>query len=387
MDLKPHQEQALKKLSNGKILWAGTGSGKSRVAVAYYMKHEQPKDIYVITTAKKRDKLDWNKEFAEVAVGEHADATVAGILTVDSWNNISKYAGVEEAFFIFDEQRLVGSGEWVKSFLKIAKENNWILLTATPGDTWLDYIPVFVANGFYKNRTQFKREHVIYAPFTKFPKVDRYVGTGRLNKLRNQILVHMPYTKLTTRHTKTLYMEHNEELLRSVIKNRWHIYENRPLKDVAELFALLRRIVNTDPSRVRTIRGLLEEHPKIVVFYNFNYELELLRALEDQVTVSEWNGHKHEEIPKTDSWVYLVQYVAGSEGWNCVETNTTCFYSLTYSYKLWEQSHGRIDRLNSPFLDLYYFIMRSKSTVDWAVWRSLMSKKNFNVKNYPIENL
>ena len=387
MDLQPHQEKALKELSNGKILWAGVGSGKTKVAVAYYMRHEQPKDIYVITTAKKRDSLDWNKEFAEVAVGEHADATVAGILTVDSWNNLSKYVGVEEAFFIFDEQRLVGSGTWVKSFLKIAKENNWILLTATPGDTWLDYIPIFVANGFYKNRTQFKREHVIYAPYTKFPKVDRYVGTGRLNKLRNQILVHMPYTKLTTRRKKTIYVEHNEELLRSVMKNRWHIYQNRPLRDVAELWAILRKIVNTDPSRVRALRGLLEEHPRIIVFYNFNYELELLRALEDQVTVAEWNGHKHEEIPKTDSWAYLVQYVAGAEGWNCIETDTTCFYSLTYSYKLWEQSFGRIDRLNTPFLDLYYFIMRSKSSVDWAVWRSLIAKKNFNVNNYPIENL
>lgn len=381
MELKPHQEKALKQLRDGKILWAGVGSGKSKVAVAYYELEHRDQDVYVITTAKKRDTLDWEGEFAQIAVGKEKDATAHGILSVDSWNNIDKYKDVENAFFIFDEQRLVGSGKWVRSFLKIAKSNRWILLSATPGDTWMDYIPVFIANGFYRNRTEFKREHVVYAPYSKFPKVLRYLNTGRLNKLRTRILVEMPYTKLTTRHTVIKSVNYNQELINSIIKNRWNIYHNRPLRDVAELFALLRRINNSDPSRVKTVRALLSEHPKIVIFYNFDYELELLRGLQDVTEVAEWNGHKHEEIPKSDSWVYLVQYVAGSEGWNCIETDTIIFYSLTYSYKNWEQSHGRIDRLNTPFLDLYYYVLRSRSVVDKAVWRSLSAKKNFNVAN------
>jgi hypothetical protein len=387
MDLKPHQRIALAQLTNGTILWGGVGSGKTKVAVAYYMEHEQPKDIYVITTAKKRDTLDWNGEFAAVAVGEHADATVAGILTVDSWNNLGKYAGVTEAFFIFDEQRLVGSGSWVKSFLKIVKENNWILLSATPGDTWMDYVPVFIANGFYKNRTQFKREHVVYKPYAKFPKIERYLGEARLNKLKNQILVHMPYPKLTVRHSKTIWVEHNDELLKHVMKKRWHIYQDRPIRDVAELWIVMRRVINSDPSRVRALRELLSEKKRIVVFYNFDYELEALRRLQDVTEVSEWNGHKHEEIPTTESWVYLVQYVAGSEGWNCTETDTVVFYSLTYSFKNWEQAHGRIDRLNTPFIDLWYYTFRSKNVVDNAIWRSLKAKKNFNLGKIDMEEI
>jgi len=387
MELKPHQRLALTQLSNGTILWGGVGSGKTRVAVAYYMEHEQPKDVYVITTAKKRDTLDWNKEFAAIAVGTDAETTVAGVLTVDSWNNIDKYADVEMAFFIFDEQRLVGSGKWVKAFLKIAKKNNWILLSATPGDTWMDYIPVFVANGFYKNRTAFKREHVVYKPYAKFPKVERYLGEARLNKLRNQILVHMPYPKLTIRHNITRKVEFNKELLDNIIKKRWHIYQNRPIRDIAELFLVMRRVINSDPSRVKTLRALLSSNPKMVVFYNFDYELDILRRLQDVTTVAEWNGHKHEEIPQTDSWVYLVQYVAGSESWNCTETDTVVFYSLTYSYKNWEQAHGRIDRLNTPFIDLYYYTLKSDSVVDRAIWSSLKAKKNFNVGKFDIEKL
>lgn len=387
MELQQHQNEALNKLSDGKILWGGVGSGKSRVATAYYELEHPHQDVYVITTAKKRDSKDWEGEFARISVGKEQSASILGVLSVDSWNNIDKYKDVKDAFFIFDEQRLVGSGTWVKAFLKIAKNNQWILLSATPGDTWIDYIPVFVANGFYKNRTAFKREHVVYAPFTKFPKVQRYLNTSRLNKLRNQILVEMPYPKLTTRHSIRLVVDHNEDLIQSVVKNRWHIYQNRPIKDIAELFGVLRRVVNSDPSRVRMIESLLEKHPKIVVFYNFNYELDALKRLQSVTTVKEWNGWKHEEIPTADSWLYLVQYVAGSEGWNCVETDTIVFHSLTYSYKNWEQAHGRIDRLNSPFLDLYYYTLRSKSGIDTLIWRALISKKNFNISSISEQNL
>lgn len=384
IELKPHQTKALERLKNGSILWGGVGTGKSLVAVEYYLKNEAPKNIFVITTAKKRDSKDWEAEFSKVAVG-YEEATVAGVLFVDSWNNIEKYVNMKDCFFIFDEQRLVGSGKWVKAFYKIARNNNWILLSATPGDTWLDYVPVFVANGFYKNQTQFKRDHVRYASYTKFPKVEGYMGVGKLVRLRNQILVEMPYEKQTIRHTRNIFVEHDDAKMEQVVKHRWHIYEDRPIKDMAELFIVMRRVANSDDSRIEAIRELLKKHPKIVVFYNFNYELDMLRELVEEVRIAEWNGHKHEEIPTdVDRWLYLVQYSAGSEGWNCVETDTIVFFSLTYSYKRWEQSHGRIDRLNTPFRDLFYYVFRSKSVIDHVIWRSLKEKKNFNERGFDV---
>ena len=384
VDLRSHQEEALKKLGNGKILWGGVGSGKSRVAMAYYMTSEAPAPIVVITTAKKRDSLDWEKEAAMFGVGKEPKATLGGVLTVDSWNNLDKYIENRNCFFIFDEQRLIGSGKWTKSFLKIVKTNRWIMLSATPGDTWMDYIPVFIANGFYKNRTEFKREHVVYNTFTKFPKVDRYIAVGRLVKHRNNILVRMRYERETIRHSKTVHVDHDEEKLRRVVKDRWHVYENRPIRDIAEVFHVMRKVVNNDTSRLEAVAALMEEHPRLIVFYSFNYELESLRTLcgtlwqDEEIPVAEYNGHKHEEIPEGDRWVYLVQYIAGAEAWSCTTTNAIVFYSLTYSYKLWEQAHGRIDRLNTEFQDLYYYYLRSKSAIDMAVWKSLKTKKNFN---------
>lgn len=384
--MRPHQQDALGKLRNGNILWGGVGSGKSRVAMAYYMEHEAPRDIIVITTAKVRDSLEWEGEAINYGVGPEISVPGTGKLIVDSWNNLHKYVGREGAFFVFDEQRLVGSGKWSKSFLKIVKDNHWIMLSATPGDTWLDYISVFVANGFYRNRTEFKREHVVYNSFAKFPKVDRYVGVQKLLRLRNSILVKMPFPKETERHLVTIRTDYDQELMKQVEIDLWHPFQDRPIRDINEKFYVMRQVVNTDPSRLTELRGLLERHKRIVVFYNFNYELAILRTLKGEVKFAEWNGHKHEDLPKGDEWIYAVQYAAGAEGWNCVTTNTIVFWSLTYSYKLWEQAHGRTDRLNTSYVNLYYYTFQSKARIDWAISRSLKAKKNFQTYEYDLTN-
>jgi hypothetical protein len=378
VELKSHQKKALSRLASGKILYGGVGSGKSMVAAAYYSQEYSKRNVYVITTAKKRDSLDWNREFARFGVGSAQDATVAGILRIDSWNNIHKYVDVTNAFFIFDEQRLVGSGGWVKAFLRIARHNAWILLSATPGDSWLDYIPCFVANGFYKNRTEFKARHVVYRPYSKFPAVERYLETGRLLRLRNEILVHMPYERLTTRHTIVIPVEHDAALMKRVAQDLWNPWKHEPIRTSAERYALMRRVVNSDLSRLEALRKKMDKHPKLIVFYNFDYELEILRGIHD-IPLGEWNGHKHDKIPETDKWVYLVQFTAGAEGWECIETNATFFWSQNPSYKVTEQAYGRIDRLNTPFGNLFYYLPVSDSAIDKAMRRAFKEKRDFNL--------
>jgi hypothetical protein len=374
--LAPHQEDALSRMHNGCVLWGDVGTGKSRVAAAYYNDNESPKDVYVITTAKKRDTLDWEVEFARFGVG--TEDSVAGMLTIDSWNNLHKYAEVKGAFFILDEQRLVGAGSWTKSFLKLAKSNTWILLSGTPGDTWMDYIPVFVANGFYKNRTAFKDEHIVWKPFSKFPKVDRYIGTRKLLENRKAVLVEMPYDRETNREVHYVDMEFDCELFDKVWKRRWNVYEHRPLRDSSERYRIARKVVNSDPSRVRKIRELLREHPRLIVFYNFDYELELLRELKDEVDIAEWNGHNHDPVPNSERWVYLVNFMGGSEGWNCTTTDSMVLYSLPYSYKMWHQAFGRIDRMNTKYEILNYFVFHSSSLIDKLLTHSLKRKQDFH---------
>lgn len=398
INLYEHQKDAIGKLRSGSILVGGVGSGKSRTALAYYYTVEcdgkiktndtggfspmkKPKDLYIITTARKRDTLEWEKECCYFLLSTTKELNAHDVkVVIDSWNNIKKYSHIKNSFFIFDEQRLVGSGAWVKSFLKITKNNNWILLSATPGDTWMDYIPVFIANGWYKNRTEFIRRHVVYNSFSKFPKIDRYVEVHRLIKLRDALIINMHYNKRTISHDKTITVTFDRDLLNQVLINRWHVYEKRPIKDISELCYVMRKVVNSDPDRLKVITELLMRHPRIIIFYNFNYERDLLLQLgkDLKIPTTEWNGHKHELIPDTPQWIYIVQYAAGAEGWNCVETNTIIFYSQNYSYKATVQAAGRIDRLNTPFIDLYYYYLISNSPIDLAIKKALQNKKNFN---------
>ena len=342
---------------------------------------KNPKDLYIITTARKRDTLEWEGELSYFLLSTNPKVNgYKNRVIVDSWNNIQKYKNVTDSFFIFDEQRVVGSGVWVKSFLKITKSNDWILLSATPGDTWQDYIPVFIANGFYRNRTEFCNEHVIYSRFSKFPKIDRYINTGRLIRLRDRILVDMDFKRETVAHHEDIIVQYDISKYKETMRNRWDPYNNEPIANASGLCYVLRKIVNSDESRQIALMDILESRPRVIVFYNFDYELDILMNLAygKGVEVAQWNGHKHQPIPDSDKWVYLVQYNAGAEGWNCIKTDTIVFYSQNYSYKVMQQSAGRIDRLNTPYTDLYYYHLKSHSSIDLAISKALRDKKKFN---------
>jgi hypothetical protein len=401
IELSREQHDAIERLRTGSILVGGVGSGKSRTAIAYYFTKvcggsvptedtdfspmKSPKDLYIITTAKKRDDHEWEGECIPFLLSTKEELSIGGACVhVDSWNNILKYAGVKDAFFIFDEQRVVGNGVWVKSFLKIAKSNDWILLSATPGDTWMDYIPVFIANGWYKNRTEFVRRHVVFNHYSKFPKIDHYIETGRLIKLRESVIVDMHYCKKTISHDEDVVVNFNKKLFDDAFVRRWHVYKQQPIRDISELCYVLRQVVNSDPSRLDAVARLFLKHPKIIIFYNFDYERDLLLKLGSDLGIptTQWNGHRHESIPETDKWMYIVQYAAGAEGWNCIETDAMIFFSQNYSYKATIQASGRIDRRNTPFTDLYYYHLRSNSYIDLAILKAFNNKRDFNENRF-----
>jgi hypothetical protein len=391
-----YQLKAVKKMNTGCILNGSVGSGKSRTGLYYYFTKyggvpgkkfksmDNPKDLYIITTARKRDTREWEDELLPFCLSPDPKMCPYVKVVIDSWNNIKKYKEIKNAFFIFDEDRVTGSGAWVTAFQQIAKNNEWIILSATPGDTWMDYIPVFVANGYYKNKTQFIREHVVYCYHTDFPKIDRYVNTNRLMRLRNKILIDMDFKKHTVPHHEDIFVSYDIDAYKKVVRTRWDPYKDEPIPRAAELCYVLRRVVNTSEERAVKILELFEKHPKMIIFYNFDYELDILKNLYygEHVEVAEWNGHKHQPLPKSDSWVYLVNYIAGAEGWNCITTDTIVFYSQNYSYKMINQSAGRIDRLNTPFVDLYYYHLKSRSSIDIAISHALKEKKNFNVNRF-----
>lgn len=400
--LDDQQLNAVNNLRNGCILQAEVGTGKSRTALAYYYlkicsggikingegsfyRMRTPRDLYIITTAKKRDSDEWDEELSWFLLrrGENAGQQVN--IFIDSWNNIKKYKNQYGAFFIFDEQRLTGSGPWVKSFYSIAKKNKWILLSATPGDKWTDYIPVFVANGFYRNKSEFNMLHCVFSRFSKYPKIERFINEGILLKHKRDITVVMELEKEAVRHYISVPCKYDKALYRTVWRDRIDPYENEPIEETGKLFYLLRKVVNNDDSRIDEVCRIFEEHPRVIIFYNHTYELNRLRWLFKErlgVPVGEWNGEVHSGVPSDETWAYLVQYTAGCEGWNCIATDTMIFYSQSYSYRQTVQAEGRIDRRNTPYKDLYYYKFKSPSPIDLAIARALSNKKDFNERTF-----
>lgn len=415
--LRDYQETALLNMKNGCILNGGVGSGKSRTSLAYYFSqygggvyfekndggvktyHDHatglmvdkpvyrrminPPSLYIITTARKRDSGEWEDELLDFRL----NPTIYNHeVIIDSWNNIGKYVDVKDAFFIFDEQRVVGYGAWVKSFLKITKANKWILLSATPGDKWEDYIPVFIANGFIKNKTDFNRKYAIFNPYiTKYPKIDKYVNTGELIKFRRAILIKMDFERTTVQHHEHVICSYDTKTYDFVKDQHWDVYENVPIENATQYCLCLRKIVNSSPDRQIKLLDIIEEHPKAIIFYNQDYELEILRKLFSNYPHAEWNGHVHQQLPTGEKWVYIVQYTAGAEAWNCITTDTIIFYSQNYSYKIMEQASGRIDRMNTPFTDLYYFHMRSDCSIENRIRQALRKKQKFNETSFAPE--
>lgn len=367
--LYDYQVDTIYRLKTGKILCGKVGSGKTLTALGFYFMNYTC-DLIVITTAKKRDSHDWEEEAKKIGI-DH--------ILVDSWNNIKKYSSRAGCFFIFDEQKVSTFGSWAKSFIRIAKNNKWLLLSATPGDTWSDYISVFVANGFYKNKSDFIRQHVEYDRFAKYPKIRAYHNQGKLIKFRNKIVVTMDGEKKTKRRRVYFRCGYDKETYLKSLKNRWNYYEDIPIENATQMTQLARKIVAISDERKEKAKSIFLEHEKVICFYNYNYELDILESICKEINkpYSQWNGKKHEDILDTPEWVYIVQYNA-SEAWNCITTDAMLFYSPNYSYKVMEQAEGRIDRANTKFKVLWYYYLLSYSSIDESVLRALKNKKKFN---------
>ena len=389
MKLYPHQEKAVERLKNGSVLVGGVGSGKSLTALYYwhtkvcggsfnpYRARKVKMKLYIITTARKRDSGDWQDELAPFLVKPED-------VVVDSWNNIGKYIYAKDSFFIFDEQRLVSYGAWSKAFIRITRQNQWILLSATPADTWYDLLTIFIAHGFVRNKTDFHNKYCVFSRFSKYPKIERYVSEQELARFRSKIFVIMKDQRHTKRHYKQIFTEFDRETYNFVVKNRKNPVTLEPCMDMGEVCRVLRKIVNASEDKLMRLYDIYAKHNRVIVFYNYDYELDMFRnwCEYEKIPYSEWNGHKHQEVLEGEKWIYLVQYSAGQEAWNCITTNCTVFLSPNYSYKSMEQASGRIDRMNTSYKYLYYYIFLTNSSIDKQIWDAVGRKKRFQEKDF-----
>ena len=202
-------------------------------------------------------------------------------------------------------------------------------------------------------------------------------------KFKKEILVNMDDDKATKQWHIDLTCSYDPVLYNAYADSRWNFEEDMPIMNASKLVYMLRKVCNSDPSRLEKLYEICQSHPKLIIFYQFDYERDLITCMLSfkGIPYAEYNGHIHQPIPTGDRWAYVV-HLSSSEGWNCIETDTVVFYSLSYSYRAYVQACGRTDRRTTPFQDLYYYRLKSASKIDKAIMDAHRRKKKFNEANW-----
>lgn len=134
--------------------------------------------------------------------------------------------------------------------------------------------------------------------------------------------------------------------------------------------------------RYSMIKELLEStNDRMVIFYNFNAELEQLKVICEELDkpISQVNGSVKDldNFENIDNTVLLVQYQAGAMGLNLQKANKIIYFSLTESSDLFEQSKKRIHRIGTT-QPCFYYILMCENSVEEDIYKSLLLKQDYN---------
>ena len=117
---------------------------------------------------------------------------------------------------------------------------------------------------------------------------------------------------------------------------------------------------------------------RVIIFYNFNTELEALRKVLFDRTISIVNGQVKDlkAYENNDNSVTLIQYQAGAMGLNLQMANRIIYFSLPERSELFEQSKARICRIGQE-KQCYYHIMMCHKSVEEKIYECLLMRKDY----------
>lgn len=117
---------------------------------------------------------------------------------------------------------------------------------------------------------------------------------------------------------------------------------------------------------------------RVIIFYNFNTELEALRKVLFDRPISIVNGQIKDlkAYENNDNSVTLIQYQAGAMGLNLQKANRIIYFSLPERSELFEQSKARICRIGQE-KQCYYHIMMCHKSVEEKIYECLLMRKDY----------
>lgn len=390
------QEEVIQEIEgNSKILELGTGSGKTLISLQEYLDHHSQHPLLIICPNSKFREGGWDREVAviEKHYGVKIDYEVIPyshlwtkrkVPKKPTYKTNDKLGDYKGRFIIFDEIHFVKNptserGKTAQLLIKNSK--GFLGLSATPlSNGWEDSMNYFIMFGMAKNKTSFIREYAsgldhYYKPYgwkgdllsPMWEAISIFRDKHDMTDLPKLTLQDV-YFKKSTRYSK-------------ILKDR--ICEDIVYDTVPKLYAGLRQYANLK-HKGEYLNELLEgTSENVVVFYNFNTELdEIMKAIPKGKKVFIANG-KGYSIPQKGKWgnvknsVSVVQYQSGGTGIEMQYAYTVVFFSPTYSYQDYEQSMGRVYRTGQEE-NVTAYLFKTRGTVETAIWKSLEKKKDFN---------
>lgn len=348
---------------------------------------------YMIYNLTNKKELDLFNQFEGYKIG---------VINYDLVWRRKELLKLEDFTLMLDESSLIQNEQAKRSkFIMKFKPKNVILLSGTPTggkyerlwsqlhllgwniskemyyNHYVDYewddsegFPRMVIHG-YKNEERLKRKMRQYGCY--FLKTDEVFD---LPKQIHQTIKVDTIKEYRTFREKSIVKVENVELVGDTTLTKM-LYERQLCGQYNE-------------DKLAAFSDLLEStSDRLIVFYNFNAELDALKHISDILgRVSSIVNGKYKDLyaydQKNDSVTFL-QYQAGAMGLNLQKANKIVYFTPPLSSELFEQSKKRIHRIGQNKPCFYYYLI-CKSSVEEKIYRTLKMRKDYTEALFEYEN-
>lgn len=382
------QRQLLNSIEENYIIAADTGTGKTMMAIHHYLKHNTGEPLLILAPPQKIKEGGWQRELDFVA--SHYNIEIP--YDIISYGVLSKrWKEYKDWFLVMDECHYVKNptSQRGKAAINLTKQStNFLLLSATPSSNgWGDTIAYMIMFGYYKNKTQFLKEHAVYnrIDYGNGPVnvVSDYRDQEKLQKLYQSFSIKLAKEDCLDLPPLVFEKVHFKPSKEYNIIKKDRVLGEELFDNISKLQHGLRFYAN-QADKLKYTEMLLEgTEENVIIFYNYKQENEELKKIAKKLKkkVFEVSGSKT-NLPDKEKWtslknsVTIVQYQAGAAGIELQYANIVIFHTPTYSYQDYEQALGRAYRNGqTKKVTVYQYI--TKNTIETSIYQALAAKKDF----------
>lgn len=412
--LLPHQQEVLKQTDglNKVAYYLDMGLGKTFVGSEKMAQLDKRLNIVICQKSKVNDWVEHFKEYYPEAVVDdltdknqlihfetyasfHDNFVLVGIINYELAFRRPELSKLTDFTLMLDESSLIQNecAKRSKFILKRLQPSNVILLSGTPTSGKYERLwSQMNLLGWNISKKMYYAQYVDMQIFDDgYPIIKGYKNVDRLKrKMREHGCVFMKSEEvlnLPTQNFITVNVPESKEY-KKFKKSGIIITKDYELVGDTTLTKLLySRMLcgHYNADKVKAFKDLVDStDDRLIVFYNFNDELEVLKSAVEDKPISIINGQTKDLTAYENSYnsVTFVQYQAGAMGLNLQKANKIIYFTPPLSSELFEQSKKRIHRIGQEQACFYYQLT---SGIEHRIYSTLKMRKDYTDKLFEEE--